>query len=336
MKNLFFAAAVAALACAGCTAEDDPVTPTPPHEIPVNFSTSISKISRATPITGTAFAADAEIAVYGTETKGDVVTPEWMNYVKLTQTDGDWTYDSPKNFKIGYKYSFVAYAPYSAALDMQTLTAVPYLVGDMTAQKDLLIVPSVKKDYSTTAPKSGDQVGLVFKHALSQVMFSAVTSADYAASYEVKITNIELKGLVSSGKLDFTSDSGSWTLDAAIADYSQSVSASVGALSNGETATSLKSDDGVLMLIPQSPAGKQLILTLAVTAKAGGDATIAGNAKNITVKFPADDPAWAAGHAYTYKITLNLDETLGWSAGFSTPTITEWVTNDPERPITNN
>ena len=30
MKNLFFAAAVAALACAGCAAEDEGVTPTPP------------------------------------------------------------------------------------------------------------------------------------------------------------------------------------------------------------------------------------------------------------------------------------------------------------------
>ena len=335
MKNLFFAAAVAALACAGCATEDDPVTPTPPHETPVNFSTSISKISRAMPVTGVTFAADAEIAVYGTETKSGTITPDWMSNVKLTQSDGNWTYDNPKNFKIGYEYSFVAYAPYSAALDMQTLTAVPFIVGDMAAQKDLLIVTSVKKDYSATAPKSGDQVDLTFKHALSQVMFSAVTSADYTASYEVKITNIELKGLISSGKLNFTGASGSWALDTSTADYSQSVSSSVSALSNGETATSLKSDDGVLMLIPQSPAGKDLILTLAVTAKAGGDATIAGNAKNITIKFPADDPAWAAGHAYTYKITLNLDETFGWSAGFSAPTITEWVTDDPERPITN-
>ena len=30
MKNLFFAAAVAALACAGCAAEDEGVTPAPP------------------------------------------------------------------------------------------------------------------------------------------------------------------------------------------------------------------------------------------------------------------------------------------------------------------
>lgn len=335
MKKLFFATALVALACAGCATEDEPVVPGL-DSCPVNFSTSITEITRATPITGIVFGADAEIAVYGTETKSDVVTSGWMDNVKLTQTGGNWTYTDPKIFKIGYEYSFVAYAPYSAALNMNTLTAVPYTVSnDMTAQMDLLYAAPVKKDYSATAPKSGDKVDLTFNHALSQVKFSALTSADYSTYYEVAITNIELKGLVSSGKLDFTKTSGSWALDATTADYSQSVSSSVGALSNGETATSLISDDGVLMLIPQSPAGKQLILTLAVTAKAGGDATIAGSAKNITVKFPADDPAWVAGHAYTYKITLNLDETLGWSAGFSAPTITEWITNDPERPITN-
>ena len=46
MKNLFFAAAGAALACAGCAAEDEGVTPTPPQEIPVNFSTSIAEVTR--------------------------------------------------------------------------------------------------------------------------------------------------------------------------------------------------------------------------------------------------------------------------------------------------
>lgn len=335
MKSLLLTAAVAALAFTGCATEDTPVGPTPPQGISVNFSTSITTVSRATPVEGTDFAADAEIAVFGTETKsGGTANATWMNNVKLTKNaENNWIYTDAKNFMKGYEYSFVAYAPYRATpLTMTDLTKVPYAVsGDMAKQEDFMYVATVAKNYSTAAPASGDQVALAFKHALSQVKFSAQTSADYSAYYDVKITSIELATIVSAGTLNFTN--GTWTLDEATTDtYTQAVSASVGVLA-GNAVKNLDSDSGTLMLLPQSPKGKDLVLTLEVTAKAGGDTGVAAGATSVTVKFPANDPAWEAGHAYTYKINLNLDETLGWSvAGFSKPTITDWIA-EPVRPI---
>ena len=338
MKNLLFAAALAALAFTGCSTEETSVTPTPPHGMPVDFSTSISQVSRATPVEGTEFGADAKIAVFGTETKkGGTANTTWMDNVELSKgAENNWIYTGAKNFMAGYDYSFVAYAPFRVtSLTMTDLTKVPYVVSnDMAKQEDFMYVATVAKNYSTAAPASDDKVALAFKHALSQVKFSAQTSADYSAYYDVKITSIELADIVSAGKLDFTTDTGTWALDATTVAYTQTVASSVGVLSNN-AAKDLTSDNGILMLIPQSPKGKNLVLTLEVTAKAGGDADVAAAATSVTVQFPADDPAWEAGHAYTYKITLNLDSTLGWSvAGFEKPTITDWIT-DTERPIEN-
>lgn len=334
MKNLLFAAAIAALFCAGCTA-DDPTSPTPPQEIPVNFITSISQVTRTNPVDGENFGANAKIAVFGTETK-TAGSPNlaWMNNVELTKdADKGWIYADSKNFMQGYDYSFVAYAPYrETPLTMTTLAAVPYSVSNvMSGQEDFMYVSTVEKKYSTATPVSGDKVPLAFKHALSQVKFSALTSADYSEYYDVKITKIEIPGLVSEGTLDFTTNTGTWTLDEdAKADYSQTVAASVAKLSNTEV-TKLDSDDGVLMLIPQSPKGKDLKLTIQVTANTKGDATVAAAATSVTVQFPVDDPTWKAGYAYTYKITLNLDTTFGWSVAGFEPSITDWVTE--ERPI---
>lgn len=44
------------------------------------------------------------------------------------------------------------------------------------------------------------------------------------------------------------------------------------------------------------------------------------------LKFRFLQEFWDASHVYDYKITLNLDATLGVKAGISNPTITEWGT----------
>lgn len=334
MKNLYFIAAFAALICAGCDVEEESVAPEL-DSCPVRFMTSISSVSRAKPVTGIDFADNAEIAVFGTEKKNGEITPDatWMNNVKLTKSEDVWSVATPKNFMKGYSYSFVAYAPYQEApLTMSELTAVPYTVDpDIAKQTDFMYVAATEKDFTTTGPTSETaNVALAFKHALSQVLFEAKTAADYTDYYTVKITKIEIAGLISDGTLNFTSAGNPWTLGSTQKNYVQSVTMT-DPLAYG-TSKALSSESGdILMLIPQSPASKTLTLTLEVTAGSKGDGTVASGTTSVEIKFPASDPVWEAGHAYTYTITLNLDEKFGWSAaGFSKPTITDWLTDERE------
>ena len=78
----------------------------------------------------------------------------------------------------------------------------------------------------------------------------------------------------------------------------------------------------VLMLIPQNPQDKSMVITLDVAAVENmGDSNLNGN-KTVTLTVPAT--AWLSGYAYTYDITLNLDSTLGIVPSITDPTISEW------------
>lgn len=336
MKNLFFAAAVVALACAGCATEDDPVIPGL-DSCPVDFSTSIAEITRSTPVAGTAFADGASVAVFGIEKKTgalDAGNTAWMSNVQLTNNAGTWSYTGEKTFMKGYEYQFYAYAPFRATpLTLSAPTAVSYSVPTAIADQEDFMYAVNSKNFSTAGPAADEEVGLSFSHALSQVKFKAQTGKEYSSYYAVKIKSIKLSGLATAGTLDFTK--GVWNLgdSPATDDYVLPIDDKV--LSASEAL--LTSGNDVLMLIPQNPQKKTLELTLEVTAVADmGDTNVAAGLKTVTVAFPADDTAWVAGHAYTYAITLNLDSALGWQvAGFSAPTISDWITNDPDRPITN-
>lgn len=333
MKNLFFAATIAALTCAGCAKEDDPVIPGL-DSCPVDFSTSIVEITRSEPVGGVEFASGKSVAVFGIEKKAGATDSNtaWMSNVELINNSGTWSYTGEKTFMKGYTYQFYAYAPFKATpLIMTTPTAVSYSVPTAIANQEDFMYAAVSKDFSTKGPAADETVALKFNHALSQVKFKAQTGKDYSAYYAVKIKSIKLNGLITTGALNF--GDGTWNLNDAspvTSDYELSIDDQT--LSANEAL--LTSGKDVLMLIPQNPKGKTLELTLEVTAVADkGDANVASGLKTITVSFPSDDTAWEAGHAYTYAITLNLDSALGWQvAGFSKPQITDWVT-DPDRPI---
>ena len=322
MKNLFFAAAVAALACAGCTAEDDPVTTRPPHEIPVNFSTSITEVTRGIPVGGTHFSADNTIGVIGTETLNTTETPNWMSNVCLTcAAGGTWSYATPRYFMGGYKYSFKAYAPYmeTGAPDMTNLEAVSYSVATAIAnQVDFMYANQVDLDFSATAPTSASVVGFTFKHALAQVKFSALTAKAYSG-YALKITKITLADIASTGTLNCST--AVWSGQGTPQAYEETLTDL--ALSTTKQALT-ETNSHVLMLIPQDPAGKKMTLTFDITADTanGGDASKNKVGETLEVSIPAG--TWIANHVYDYKITLNLDSMLGVQAGISNPTITEW------------
>lgn len=324
MKNLLFTAAIAALAFTGCSTEETSVSPTPPQGIPVDFSTGIVEVTRGVPVAGAQFGENAEIGVFGTEKLVDAATASWMDNVCLTRdADGNWAYDNVRYFLAGYKYTFIAYAPYKSvdAPSMATPTTVSYTVPTAIAdQKDFMYSNSVALDYSATAPAADAKVVFTFKHALAQVKFSALTTKDYSDSYTLTVKSVSLADIASTGSLNCVTDS--WTASSnPLVTYIQTIKDGLN-LSTAQTQLASATDGEVLMLIPQDPAGKKLTLTLNVVATAKGNALLNGD-KTIELNIPANN-AWVAGHVYNYKISLNLDSTLGVSAGISDPTITEW------------
>lgn len=316
MKNLFFAATIAALTCAGCATEDEGVTPVDTGKYAINFST---EITRSAPVT--AFADNDVIGVFGTETlvaTPEVPTTDWMKNIQLTRTSGSWGYTDTKFFVTGYKYSFAAYAPYDATVTDPT--SISYTASTtLSEQKDLMYAEVIEKDFSTVAPTASTaSVALNFHHALAQLKFSAKTAADYSAYYDVKVTKVQVVDVMSKAVLN--AKTGEWGTPDTKATYEQKVANTV---LNEKDYTALETEgDDVLMLIPQTlPADCKVVMTVVATNKSDNTIT---KTTDIDVAFPAND-AWTKNSTYRYKVSLNLNSILGFeNAVFSDPTIVPW------------
>lgn len=318
MKNLFFAATIAALTCAGCAKDEASVGP---EDLAVKFSTEISSVTRTAPTTAKNFADGESFCVTATQTPAAGTAGTWMDNITLTRTAGKWAGAESYKFVMGNSYNFCAYAPTAPALTMTDTEAVPYTVSNtLTEQKDLLYATAAK-DYTKAGETSN--VVLTFEHALSQVLFSAMTVKDYSAFYTVTVKNIALKEINSQGTFKFSD--GSWTLATpeVLLDYAIDANQVLTSADTDIAAT----DKHVLMLLPQDPSSKKLVVTFDVVAIDGkGDTKVAGAGKTIEITIPASSTVWKKGYAYTYQIKLNLDDTLGWTAPatFEDPTISEW------------
>lgn len=330
MKNLFFAAAVAALACAGCAAEDEGVTPAS-GSFPIDFGTS--EITRSQPID--AFADDAVIGVFGTETiditdGASTPTSGWMVNMKLTNNSGSWTPGAVKYFVTGYKYTFGAYAPYMDGVT--DLASVSYTASTtLSEQKDLMYADFLDSyDFSVTAPKAETaKVKFTFHHALAQVKFSAKTAADYSTYYNVKVTKIQLTGV--NTKATLNAKTGVWdesSLGTPMS-YEQTISSVGGQAIDDKAYTVLPTDD-VLMLIPQDAAACSVVLTVEATSKT--DPAVVKK-QDITVNFTGDN-VWAKNKIYRYKVSLSLNAILGFeNATFQTPSVDPWDATEIDKPI---
>lgn len=319
MKNLFFAAAVAALACAGCAKEEIPAGP---QDLTVRFSTEIAGVTRSKPTTDANFKDGDKFVVNATRKDGPTGTASaWITNRELTKTSAAWNWSEGGTlyFMKGYVYDFLAYAPASAALDVTTQTAVSHTVSNVLGEQVDLLYATATKDFTSDVATS--TVDLTFDHALAQVTFAAKIAQDYAP-YTATVTGVTLNKVNSKGTMDLTKKPVVWTPDASpVAPLNYAVTYSQ-ALTT--TMTDLNASD-VLMLMPQDPAGVELVVTFDVT---GGVQN--GTGKTITIALEAGTKVWAAGFKYTYNITLKLDNELGWTVSdLSEPDINPWQNTDP-------
>ena len=250
-------------------------------------------------------------------------------------TGGNWSTTTVHYWpELGNKLAFAAYSPAAASehgtfAQTQTgLTITGFSTHDEVAnQYDLMYTPRVvdkdKDDAATPVP-------LVFKHALTSVVFKAAKT-DAHATYTIKSLTVNGKvattgdfnqNIPTPAALDGTA---TWTPAAATAkDYSILTAKTIDVAQAGTALTGNGSADGAstaLLLIPQGVDANTTV-TITYTKKTGSntlDATatiklvdfVDGSSNHVTT--------WAMGNRYIYNITFGANKPI-----YFAPSVTDW------------
>lgn len=372
MKKLFFMTAVVGLALTSCSQEDLGM-PNQGDQNEITFAAPVvGKLTRANEVGNNyPISADYNFAVWAHYYAGDFTTVAdgslYMNevimgYVNASKTWAPVTakYYWPKNGTL----TFAGYSPASvnakASYTDGKITFTDYVVAaDKSNQVDLMFSErsyNQKKYTANASDKTTDDVEgangtgatpgvtddvytgahLVFKHALSSVLFNVKTADDYTTTNKTKITltGLTLNNVVSKGTFTQniaatagsvtvapTRDNGTgdaWvvsTVDADKVNYTIDNASHLLTTTafwpavNKESATApqdfvngLRKTD--LMLIPQSLANVTLTVNYTIQSETGAviDQTSTINLSSLT----GDD--WDWGYRYIYTITIGLEE----------------------------
>jgi len=236
--------------------------------------------------------------------------------------------------ELGNNLAFAAYSPAAASADgafAQTQTGLT-ITGfstqdDVANQYDLMYTPRVvdkdKDDAATPVP-------LVFKHALTSVVFKA-TKTDADATYTIK--SLTVNGLVSTTgnfnqniptpeALDGTA---TWTPAAATAkDYSILTAKTIDVAQAGTYLTGVESADGAstaLLLIPQGVDANTTV-TITYTKKTGSntlDATATIKLNDFVDGTSTPATTWVMGNRYIYNITFGANKPI-----YFDPEVADW------------
>lgn len=318
MKRFSNIISILALAIlAGCVKVEVDVVPALEEQEEISFN-----VANRAAATKAEFGSDKTFKVFGLYTGSygyneinfsDAVL--YMDGVNISKVGGTWKNSSKDYFwpKTG-KLSFVAFSPVSAGLQFgssrnSVLWHKDYIVegtyADQTEAQDLL-VSKVNADQTASA----NAVTIEFRHALSQVKFTAKTvDADNALKYEVSIDEIALTSIYN--KADYSYDSAAdknvWDVNTGSTTGSESFLTSAKVLST--TAEALGTKDAYYVL-PQSLTDnaqiyvKYTIKTCNASGKVLDTLTVETNVKLNTLGTPTIN-AWESGKSYTYNLTIN-------------------------------
>lgn len=345
MKKFMLFAAMASVVLTSCVNEDKEMMESASKKA-ISFDMPVMKPTRATgEIDGTTYPTDETFKVfcksftsaYTDWTAGEDYFDAAGENVALI--GGNWSTD-PVHYwpELGTKLAFAAYSPAAASAHgtfAQTQTGLT-ITGfstqdDVANQYDLMYTPRViNKD--KTSP--GATVPLVFKHALTSVVFKA-TKTDAHATY--KIISLTVDGLVSTTgdfnqkipnpeNLDGTA---TWENLATATDETYNILSGEDidvAQDPGTYLTGAGSTAGAstaLLLIPQ---GVDTNTTVTITyTKTTGSNTSNGTATIKLNDFKSDitgNPVttWAMGHRYIYNIKFGTNKPIYFS-----PSVTDWT-----------
>lgn len=343
MKKFMLFAAMASVVLTSCVNEDMEVMESASKKA-ISFDMPVMKPTRAAgEIDGTVYPTGETFKVFCKSYKGAYA--DWTAGADYFAAAGeDVAYNGSKWStatvhywpELGNNLAFAAYSPATASgtfAQTQTgLTITGFSTQDDVAnQYDLMYTPRVvdldKNDAGTDVP-------LVFKHALTSVVFKA-TKTDADATYTIK-------SLTVNGKVSTTGDFNQnipnpaeldgtpvWT-PAAATDKTYSILSdkTIDVAQGGTNLTGVGSTAGAttaLLLIPQ---GVDANTTVTITYTK----TIGGNSLDATAEIKLVDfldgtavPAapvttWAMGHRYIYNITFGANKPI-----YFNPTVTDWT-----------
>lgn len=338
MKRILLFAAVAGAALASCVK----------NESESGMTASDSKISFEAPVVGTstravtkygeivgAYPTEENFKVWGWYHEGDYTTfgdteNGWKNYMTAStagdpvvvtfNNDKSWVsakdYFWPKNGKL----TFAAYSPADAA-GTYSHSAAGLQIADFTVaavgeQYDLMYSDRAYNRISSENQYGGTYTGvdIVFRHALSSIVFKVGTDADYqAADNDFTIKSIIIKNVYGAGEFnegltDGTTDrTPAWT---ATGDANNEYVAFSGEFAVPEDGTTRQEPTNAadLILLPQSFATNNSAI-VEITYTYGS--TISGaieHTETFQLNHATNVQAWKPNKRYTYNIIFGLDK----------------------------
>lgn len=285
---------------AGCTQKEEAET----MPVPLNFSTSVEAQTRGTDI-NTASLTDMGVLACFTQGAGfnaSTSKPNFMYNEKVYKSAGNWKYDNTRYWPVNTndKVSFFAYAPYNAggvSLSAASKTGYPEITYTVPAaeasQTDILASTPVMD-------KNGGTVDFTLKHALTKVTFIVKNGDTDNSPKTVNSFSIKAK---SSGKLTFNNSGFSWGSTAGTTTFTPT---------NGTNVTVPTAQNGTVSiatfyLIPDN-AGATFSMQYTMNGNIETGGTAPKHTITVTDKTIGNTPAWNAGGAVTYTITVTKTE----------------------------
>ena len=342
-KHLFICLSIAA-ALSGCSNNEEM------HRSSykaLSFETFVGKGTRAAAKESFADGDDFGVFAYRyTEAWADGIAKgeAFMNNVQVSKTNGAWTYSPIQEWAEHLKHTFLAYSPHNGEYKISESGVIADIrtSAQASAQADLLYALPEAGGNKDLTWKTGQNVVLTFRHALSQIRISASTDKDYSAYYSAVIRKVELTGIADSGDLNLAAtaaETSPWSKvgNTTTADGTDggntpgseaAYTAATDALNIPLTTTETLLNDGVnlFMQIPQNidgSGGANVRITYDVEAAEAGNSSNAVSGKTIEMSLPAI--IWEHNHIYHYKVQMNLEQLLKLKpVVLDDPAVVEW------------
>lgn len=334
MKKFMLFAAMASVVLTSCVNEDKEVMESASKKA-ISFDMPVMKPTRAQlgEIIGTAYPEAESFKVYCKSYTGTYAG--WESAANYFATGGEvvkktgtqWTTTTPHYWpELGNELVFAAYSPADAAgTYSQTnkgLQIVDFTTAAANNQYDLMYTARVAD--KNKGNNGDDAVSMVFKHALTSVVFSAV-AADDKATYNIKSLTVDgdfvttadfNQNIATAAEFDGTPV---WTPEPVAAPTSYGIldAANVAVANSGVMLTGNGSTAGTksaLLLIPQV-VDLDATVTIAYT-KTTADGTLASTATVKLSDFKAGSTSiteWAMGNRYVYNITFGANKPIHFS-----------------------
>ncbi|MCI2082475.1 MAG: fimbrillin family protein [Bacteroidales bacterium] len=336
MKKVIILAAIAALTLTACS--QNSVIETPAEDA-IGFSAFSPVPTKGTVLTGTTlnpYYKEFTIYAYqGTTTFMDDISYVYgsaWDYAHSTDKKY-WPSDETKKINF-YAYTSSSDNELSASVSSSAQTLDITVPTDNASQEDILVAECLNAtksdrdgDNSASLPTTGG-VPMVFKHALSQVNFSARN--DSTSIIKVTLRGITVQNVLNEVTSTFAAVSSSPNSN--VSNYSAGLNGSAIVLTN--SASSVMANDGHLILAPQTTAAWNLTSSntgarFAIDCKV--EDTVSGVVYYDGTVYVPVSVAWVPGYNYTYTFVF------GKGAGYDdngdpvlnvisfVPTVTAWT-----------